>query len=63
MKFARYLESITGVGIFPLLSLIMFVLFFVAVAIWAFRIEKKTLDEMKKLPLEKFDAESLKSKI
>jgi cytochrome c oxidase cbb3-type subunit IV len=52
MKFSSYLETITGVGIFPLLSLLMFVLFFTVVALWAFRAEKQMIDTMKNLPLD-----------
>jgi cytochrome c oxidase cbb3-type subunit 4 len=52
MKFSSYLETITGVGIFPLISLLMFVLFFTVVALWAFKAEKKMIDTMKQLPLD-----------
>jgi cytochrome c oxidase cbb3-type subunit IV len=52
MKFASYLETITGVGIFPLISLLVFVLFFTAVAVWALRADKSLIIEIKNLPLE-----------
>ncbi|MCU0435231.1 MAG: CcoQ/FixQ family Cbb3-type cytochrome c oxidase assembly chaperone [Bacteroidia bacterium] len=58
MKFSSYLESITGVGIFPLLSLLMFVLFFTVVALWAFKAEKKMIDTMKQLPLDSAETNS-----
>ncbi len=58
MKFSSYLETITGVGIFPLLSLLMFVLFFTIVALWAFRAEKQMIDTMKNLPLDSEEIQS-----
>jgi cbb3-type cytochrome oxidase subunit 3 len=58
MKFSSYLETITGVGIFPLLSLLMFVLFFTIVALWAFRAEKQMIDTMKNLPLDSEESQS-----
>lgn len=55
MKFSSYLESITGVGIFPLLSLLMFVIFFTVITLWALRAEKNMIDTMKQLPLDSED--------
>ena len=53
MKFINYLESIAGVGIFPLLSLCIFFTFFVVLSIWTLKVSKEHLDEMKNIPLEK----------
>lgn len=50
MKFIHYLETITGVGIFPLVSLTMFFVFFTAVAIWALRADKSYIRSMKTIP-------------
>ena len=52
MKFINYLESIEGVGIFPLISLCVFFLFFSALTIWALRVRKEYLEEMKNIPFE-----------
>ena len=52
MKFINYLESITGVGIYPLTSLIIFFVFFSALSIWAFKADKKYIGSMKQLPFE-----------
>jgi cbb3-type cytochrome oxidase subunit 3 len=46
------LESITGIEIFPLLSLVIFTVFFTGVIIWVVKMDKKTVDKMKFLPLE-----------
>jgi cytochrome c oxidase cbb3-type subunit 3 len=52
MKFINYLESIAGVGIFPLISLFIFFLFFILLTVWAFRVKKDYIVEMKNIPLE-----------
>lgn len=50
MKFINYLEGITGVGIFPLASLIIFFVFFTALSLWAFRADKSYINKMKQMP-------------
>jgi hypothetical protein len=50
MKFIHYLETITGVGIFPLTSLTIFFLFFTAMAIWSLKADKKYINLMKQIP-------------
>lgn len=50
MKFIHYLETITGVGIFPLTSLAIFFLFFTAVATWALKADKTYIGSMKRIP-------------
>ena len=50
MKFINYLESITGVSIYPLTSLIIFFLFFSALSVWVFKADKKYIDAMKRIP-------------
>jgi hypothetical protein len=51
MKFIHYLEGIAGVGIFPLISLLIFFFFFMGVTIWVFKADKTTMEEMENLPL------------
>lgn len=50
MKFIHYLETITGVGIFPLTSLAIFFLFFSAVATWALKADKTYIGSLKRIP-------------
>lgn len=50
MKFINYLESITGVGIFPLTSLVIFFVFFTALSVWAFKADKGYITRMKQIP-------------
>ncbi|HQW70355.1 MAG: CcoQ/FixQ family Cbb3-type cytochrome c oxidase assembly chaperone [Saprospiraceae bacterium] len=52
MKFANYLTKISGVSIYPLFSLILFVLFFTLVIIWAYKTDSVTVEYIENLPLE-----------
>jgi cytochrome c oxidase cbb3-type subunit 4 len=52
MKFIDYLTSITGVGIFPLISLLIFVLFFVALGIYVLKADKTRFNYLAALPVE-----------
>jgi cytochrome c oxidase cbb3-type subunit 3 len=52
MKFINYLESISGVGIFPLISLIMFFVFFALVTLYVVKADKKYIERSKNIPLE-----------
>lgn len=53
MKFINYLESIAGIGIYPLISLIIFFLFFVALVYYVKNVNKDHLSELENIPLEK----------
>ena len=46
------LESIAGIDIFPIISLVLFALFFGSVLVWVYKLDKKTVSRMKNLPLE-----------
>lgn len=52
MKFINYLESITGIGIYPLTSFLIFFLFFLAVSIYVIRTRKTYFDEVASIPLD-----------
>lgn len=52
MKFINYLKSIDGVSIYPLLTLLIFVSIFVLAILLVYSKSKKTIDEIKRLPLE-----------
>jgi hypothetical protein len=51
MKFKHYLESITGVGIYPLVSLLIFFVFFTGLVVWAVKANKNYINELKNIPL------------
>lgn len=52
MKFINYLESISGVSIYPLISLLIFFSFFVAVSFYVFKTPKQQMQEKGNIPLE-----------
>lgn len=45
------LETIDGVAIFPILSLLIFFFFFVGLGIWVFFYKKEKIDELSQMPL------------
>ena len=53
MKFIIYQEGITGVGIYPLASFIIFFVFFSLVTLYTLRADKKHLAELSNIPLDK----------
>ena len=57
MKFINYLESITGVGIYPLSSLFIFFLFFAVVTTWVLKADKKYIKSMREIPFPDHDNE------
>lgn len=52
MKFINYLQSISGVSIFPMISLIIFVTFFALLFVYLFFARKEHIDELKNIPLK-----------
>jgi len=52
MKFIYYLEKIGGVEIFGIISLAIFVLFFLAVLFWVYKTNKKTFSDISRIPLD-----------
>jgi cytochrome c oxidase cbb3-type subunit 3 len=52
MKFINYLESIVGISIYPLMSLILFAVIFTAVIIKTYSTEESVIDEHKNLPIQ-----------
>ena len=52
MKFETYLENIAGVSIYPLISLLLFVVFFFLVIYWMYRLDKTEIARIERLPLD-----------
>jgi len=50
--YTEILGSIDGIAIFPVLSLVVFVVFFSAMLIWTSRIDARRLARLSRLPLE-----------
>jgi len=53
LKFTKHhMETIVGIEIFPLISFVIFFLFFLGLLIWVFRADKKHIRKMAEMPLE-----------
>lgn len=59
--YKEILQSIEGIEIYPIISLIVFVVFFIGVTIWLIRMDKNYINEMKQLPLTKDDNNKINS--
>ncbi len=56
LKFVKgNLENIDGVQIYPIISLLVFFVFFLLVFWWVFTAKKAYITEMSNIPLEKED--------
>ncbi len=55
MKFKNYLESITGIGVYPLISLIVFVVFFGLVTLYVMKGSKAHFEKLRNLPINDND--------
>ena len=45
------METIAGVAIFPILSLVIFFAFFMGLGIWVFSYKKEKIEELSNIPL------------
>lgn len=51
LKFVKHnMESISGVEVYPILSLLIFFLFFVGLYTWVYTYRKEKINEMSQLP-------------
>lgn len=46
------METISGIEIYPIISLLIFFLFFVGLAFWVFSYRKEKIQEMSNIPLD-----------
>jgi len=54
LRFIKHnLTSIDGVSIYPILSLLIFFLFFAVLITWVYRMRKTEVDELSNIPFEK----------
>ena len=54
LKFIKHnLEGIDGVGVFPMVSLIIFFVVFITMFLIVLKFPKSSMDEISQLPLEK----------
>ncbi|MGV3767214.1 MAG: CcoQ/FixQ family Cbb3-type cytochrome c oxidase assembly chaperone [Chitinophagaceae bacterium] len=52
MKFINYIESISGVSIFGLISLLLFTGFFSLMLLWTLKADKRLIEEISHIPLD-----------
>ena len=53
LKFFKHnLETIAGVEIYPIISLLIFFTFFVGLFFWVFTYKKETIREMSEMPIK-----------
>lgn len=53
LKFIKYhMETITGIEIFPLISFVIFFLFFLGLLLYVYTADKKEIAEIASLPLD-----------
>jgi cbb3-type cytochrome oxidase subunit 3 len=48
----QFLNGVQGVDVYLIISLFIFLTFFVGVAIWFFKVDKKHIEKMSQIPLE-----------
>lgn len=52
MKFSNYLSSIENVGIYPVITLILFLGVFIGAVIWIYTRDKNYITELENIPLD-----------
>lgn len=50
--YKNVLQSIENIEIWPVISFVIFFIFFVCLLLWTFTADKKFIDRMKSLPVE-----------
>jgi cytochrome c oxidase cbb3-type subunit 4 len=50
--FKHYFDGIEGINAYPIFSLLVFVIFFIAVSVWMVKADKQHIEEMSRKPLE-----------
>ena len=49
----QYIESMQGLDVFYITSTILFIVMFISIVIWIFRLDKKYINKMENLPFDK----------
>ncbi|MDH5368265.1 MAG: cytochrome C oxidase Cbb3 [Cyclobacteriaceae bacterium] len=58
--FKYYFEQVNNVEVWPIISLIIFITFFIGLLVWVVKVDKKYIQDMSNLPVEE-DAENNKN--
>lgn len=56
--YKNVLQSIDNIAIWPVISFVIFFIFFICLLWWVFTTDKKVIEQIKSLPLEKTSAEA-----
>jgi hypothetical protein len=56
MKFINYLSSIAGIGIFPMISLLIFFTFFVLLGLYIIKADRKRFKYLAALPVDEMSS-------
>ncbi len=60
--FKHYFEQIQNIEIWPIISLILFFVFFIFMMVWILFLDKKYIEKMRSLPLDD-DADGTKTNL
>lgn len=53
LKYIKHnMETIAGIEIYPIISLLIFFIFFVGLFIWVFTYKKETIEQLSNLPFK-----------
>lgn len=52
MKFINYLEKISGVSIYGLVSMLLFAGIFLVMLLWSLKADRRLIEEMREIPLQ-----------
>lgn len=59
LKFIKHnMDTISGIEIYPIISLLIFFLFFVGLYFWVFTYKKEKITEMSNIPFEDQDMDN-----
>jgi hypothetical protein len=58
MKFIHYLETIAGIDIYPLISLIIFFVFFTLLLVYVYKADHSYILKLKNIPLDEAEPSS-----
>jgi cytochrome c oxidase cbb3-type subunit IV len=61
--YKNVLQSIDNIAIWPVISFVIFFLFFLCLLWWVFTADKKLIQKMSELPFDSTDSTDLKNKV
>ncbi|WP_421765111.1 CcoQ/FixQ family Cbb3-type cytochrome c oxidase assembly chaperone [Ekhidna sp.] len=56
LKFIKHhMETIAGIEIYPVISFVIFFVFFIALTVYVFKVDKKLFNDISNIPLDSND--------